>query len=306
MPHIGRGRSRGRSRGKPGVDRTFHGIVLFATSMNDGASSTVIALVIDQILAIASMSDGASSSCVATIVDAPTIVNTPGSFDVVVPSYSTMDIELWGGGASGGENTATSTIVGNYNSYSAAAAGNNGADTTIPGLTLNAKGGHGPVAAAINNQQAGGTAQTPTGGTTNTAGNAGESNLNGGGGDRGGAGGSAPNGGAGGARITGSGNSDQGRNGNDGVAPGGGGSGDLCSVFSLGDGWHHNGAAGGASGSYLKKTYVAGALGSPAPGDHITGTIGAGGAAPNADPGATRSFLAGKGADGRAKFTFTP
>lgn len=238
------------------------------------------------------------------VVPGDDVHSTPGDGDYVVPEYNTLTMTLFGGGASGGENTTAFGTIGNYNGYDATAAGNNGANTTIASLSLNAKGGLAPTAAATNNQQAGGLGQTPTGGDTNTAGNPGESNANGGGGDRGGAGGSAPSpGGAGGARITGAGNSDQSRNGNDGVAPGGGGSGDLCSVFSLSDGWHHNGAAGGASGSKLVKTYTRGDPGAPVPGDHLAYHVGAGGAAPNADPGATRSFLAGKGADGRVTFT---
>ena len=208
--------------------------------------------------------------------------NSAGSDAFVVPAYGTLTVERWGGGGAG---------IGN-DIVAGALAMIQGADG---GTTSDSLGGSVTGGAAGNiSTGLGGTGGTASGGnTTNTNGNAG--------GDNGsvtqgtlGHGAGAPNGGGDVAAPP-----DQLGNvaGNQGSAPGGGGSG--CMSHSTGGvpAWY----AGGGSGAYSKSVYHAGDPGAPVAGSSISFTVGAGGPAATSAVG----MQGGDGSNGRMRVTWT-
>lgn len=196
-----------------------------------------------------------------------------GTVNFVVPEYNTLDMALWGGGASGNSATLGTGVY----------LGQSGSDTTISALSLAAGGGKAPVSTAT--AAAGGVGGTASGGTTNEPGSAG------GGGNTA----AAPNTGAGGAAG--------------GAASGGGASvarGSEATVAGrpgadFGGGgasatWQStNWSGGGGGGGFVRKLFTAGAVGAPVPGTTLSIVVGAGG--PVSAAGATKG---GKGADGAA------
>lgn len=208
-----------------------------------------------------------SSTSVAVVPGSQTITAT-GAGSFTIPPHNWIDIELWGGGGSGGEDNAGSN-------------GNAGGSTTCNGLS--AGGGNGGIKATLSS--AGGSGGAATGGDTNTNGNVGGTSLT----SppmvyMGGTGGDCPNGGTGGAGAFGTPG-----NGTNGNAPGGGGGGCVDSTgYSSG---------GGGSGAYCKKRYLSGTL---SPGSSLGYTVGVGGAPPN-DGGAQKG---GSGGNGQIKFTW--
>jgi hypothetical protein len=201
-----------------------------------------------------------------------------GADNFVTPNYtSTLIIELWGGAACGGVSTNAS----------------DGNDTTCTTYSLTAGKGHKASTAAANSATGAGTGGTPTGGNT--------ANTNGGNGDPpspassaegfSGKGGDSPNGGFGGDAVTNSGVALL--QGNDGRAPGGGGSGRNV-LTSIAGGTYFK-YPGGGSGAYVKHVLIRGVAGSPNPGDLIAYSVGAGALSPIGD---------GDGANGRVKFTW--
>jgi hypothetical protein len=218
------------------------------------------------------------------------IIDTPGSFTIFVPTYSGQWImELWGPGATGGDNTGGA---------------DGAAATTIAAYSLSAGPGKHSTASGPNGGAAGATGGVATGGNTaNVNGNPGQSpspnstaiGLSG-------PGGSAPFGGAGGDAATPAADGPVpgipagARNGLPGKAPGGGGSG-L-------NGWSNitGGIAlkypGGGSGAYVKHVLTFGS-GGPTPGSTISFVVGAGGVPPGV------GSQNGAGANGRVKFSWT-
>lgn len=190
-----------------------------------------------------------------------TTVTTPtASANFVVQPYNTLVVEHWGAGGSG-----AATGAGN--------AGGASASSTL-GLTAGG-GGAGPASGTS-------VAGTASGGDTNTSGSVGSAS---GAALTAGFGGAGANGGAQRAGPTAA-----NTGGNAGNAPGGGGSG----VTGL-----STSAGGGAGGAYCKKTYLAGAPGSPVVGSTIVYSVGTGGAA------VTGTTTSGAGANGQTKFTWT-
>ena len=192
--------------------------------------------------------------------------DAPGALSFVVPNFKTsLDIEFWGAGASGGPINPAGNNFGDA-----------GGDTYCTALGLKAGGGQ-----RIPNGSNGGEGGVATGGDTNTTGGRGGARIAN---NIGGNGGPGANGGAGGQG--GQGNKQPGR---DGQAPGGGGGGAGSNVNGTA------GAQGGAGGAHLKKTYAKGQL---KPGDIVSFVVGAG----SFTPGLT--IVPGRGANGRAKFTW--
>jgi hypothetical protein len=164
----------------------------------------------------------------------------------VVPAYTTLTVQMWGGGGGGaGDVGGTQGAVGGTSTFSTLSAG--GGLSGFPGVSTTGFGGTGGAA---------------SGGTTNTGGNTGANSVA----DSGGAGGAAPgNGGGGGATIN------VAAHGNVGQTPGGGGGGGYNDANTFGGG-------GGGSGAYASRTYSPGEL----PVDsQVLVTIGAGGAGGN-------------------------
>lgn len=196
----------------------------------------------------------------------------------VVPPYNTLQIEIYGGGAS-----AVSVNPGVTFSN-----GNAGGTSSIASPSLSVLGGTPSVGAAYNAGGAG--AVAPTGFDVNTAGNPG---LNGTTSPTGfGGNGPAPLNAAGGNPGTTAG---AGCPGVAGLAPGAGGGGP----------WNNGGATqnggGAGSGAYGKKTYTFGVTaGFPAVGATLALTIGPGGALSVTGP-----CFGGRGADGRMIFTWS-
>jgi uncharacterized protein (TIGR02217 family) len=253
--------------------------------------------------------------------------DTPGSRFWVVEEYETLIIEGWGSGAgAAGTNQP----------------GHDGATTTITTLSMVANGGKsaallnaatGPSGAGQLStfNTVGGLGGSATGGDDNDTGNSGKPGVYQGptaatsvdSGD----GGAAPHGGDGGVGAhavkpanpySGSpcsstppqpypvpGTSDD-EDGQDGVAPGGGGSGAAQAAWVLtlalqtGYCWTLTimGRPGAGSGGHVKKTFIRGNPGSPVPGDHISYTVAAKGA------GGLDVGSGGDGADGRFKATW--
>ena len=223
---------------------------------------------------------GASGQVKITCSTAPVLqcdgtTQTPSSGTYAIPTYSSMTVEMWGGGASGGG--ANTNIVG--------VPGNSGTQSSFSSVI--AYGGTAPGSGLTGG----------AGGTTNSAGDV---NTNGNAGGAGwsdlwpcptsGAGGSAPNisppnGGAG----VGS-----GQVGNPGSVPGGAGSGGstINVVIQQNYTYYCRAAPGGGGGGYSKKTYSAGDL---TPGSAVNITVGSGGAAPSA------ARTGGAGAPGQVK-----
>jgi hypothetical protein len=194
-----------------------------------------------------------------------TRILTSGSGTFTVPSYTTLTVELWGGGGGGGASSSGST----------GGSGGTGGSTTFsaPTGTLTANGGAGGTGAhdAVANGS-GGAGGTASGGDSNVTGNAGGSIS--------GPGGNAPSGGDGNVRV---GSSWTGQSGN---LPGGGATGGYTTAA---------GAGSGGSGGYCKKTYTAGQL---TVGSTISYSVGAGG---TAGSGTTRN--GGVGAIGGIRVT---
>jgi hypothetical protein len=205
-----------------------------------------------------------------------------GSDNFITPDYTnTLVIELWGAAACGGVSGDAS----------------DGGDTTCATYSLIAGGGN-KSAQAAQNAGPGGTGGTATGGNTlNATGGNGDppdptGTLNAG---NSGKGGDAPYGGVGGSAVS---NGAGGHiNGNPGVAPGGGGSGrnnnvsDSGLIFTAA----YFKYPGGGSGAYVRHVFTRGVAGSPAPGDPIAYSVGAGAVSPVGD---------GNGANGRARFSW--
>jgi uncharacterized protein (TIGR02217 family) len=227
-----------------------------------------------------------------------------GADSYLVPEYNTLVIELWGAGAGGFGALTLGTAA-------PATAGTAGGTTQIASLSLVAGGGQpssGPY--GLN----GGLGGTPTGGDVNTPGEAGASGTlfvyNGSaGGPAGlnigtgpsGRGGASPNGGLGGGPVSVAATTGAVLDGNDGVYPGGGGSGAAMGTpIQQGGTVFGVGVSGGGGGSYVKKTYVKGVTaGYPVPGATLTLAIGCKGIGGN-------SFAdGGDGANGRIRFTVT-
>ena len=209
-----------------------------------------------------------------------------GSGNFTVPAYNTLTIELWGqgGGGAGGSTNASQD-------------GQVGAASTVSTYSLTANGGSGGVHFFGG---AGGSGGSASGGNdTNTSGSAGgnagftsnstsANNL--------GPGGASPNGGASRPCPT---NTALGQfPGNDGNAPGGGGSGYRSNT----SGPNYNVAAGGGGGGYVKHVFTFGAGAAPAVGASIAYSVGTsggvGGQTFSGDKG-------GNGANGRVKFTWS-
>lgn len=180
----------------------------------------------------------------------PGVAVTPGSstFDTgagnfTVPTYNTLTVEIWGGGASGTGDVST--------------LGNAGGTTSCSTLSMTAGGGNPGASSA-----AGGTGGAASGGTTtNTAGNTGG---NSGSVASSGSGAGAPNGGATATTPTGGTKT----SGTTGTVPGGGGSGANIGGTIV---------SGGGSGSYSRSDYSAGAI---AVGALLAYSVGAAGTAP--------------------------
>lgn len=169
-----------------------------------------------------------------------------GTFYFIVPNYETeLVVDLIGASAGSHGITNASTYV----------AGTAGGDTTFDVMTA----GGSPVPA---DRSTGGVGGTATGGDTNTSGNAGAAPT---GTTASGVGGDAPGGGVGGAAVTANGNGVQG------TAPGGGASGSFRTISGT-----NYPTSGSGSGARCQKTYGPGDL---TPGDVLTVTIGAAGAA---------------------------
>lgn len=227
-------------------------------------------------------SPGANGIAVVTWTDPPPLqcdgnAHTYPTGTYTVPTYNTVIVEAWGGGASGAGG----------NGYLTTIAGNPGTQSSFVGVT--AGGGIGPAAGTGSGGLTGGGGGTASGGDTNTSGGSGANGWA----DfcpvTSGAGGSSPNGGSGGAGISTNVPS------NPGGAPGGGGGGGLGAQYQSQQGlWYCRGTPGGGAGAYSKKTYTPGAL---TPGSSVNVTVGSGGAAPSAaGPG-------GAGAAGQVKVT---
>ena len=223
-----------------------------------------------------------------------------GSGDFTVVPYTTLTIEGWGGGASGGLSPVAVS----------------GTDTTVSTYSLLAHGGAAPTATVANSSTGFGIGGTASGGNT--------ANLTGGNGGApspasileglSGKGGDAPNGGPGGGNG-GEGSSspvygpnlapgaggvptiiDPGvfYNGHDGYWPGGGGSGQNLLMPISGGQYIKN--PGGGAGGYFKHVFTFGVSGSPAVGALISFAVGLGGI-----PTAKGD---GQGAPGRVKFSW--
>lgn len=157
---------------------------------------------------------------IKTAAAAEMIYDTPGTYNFVVPDYSTLSVEVWGGGGGGGEDNGTTGAAGVASTFS----------------TVTANGGAGGAG-----NTTGGTGGNASGGSTNLSGADGTDAMRGYSGD----GGDGANGGAGGVRVTSRGS------GNDGLAPAGGGSGSFDRGFSFR-------AGGGGGGAYATQSYTSG------------------------------------------------
>lgn len=228
------------------------------------------------------------TAAVAPLVSASSTTFNSGSGNFTVPSYNTLTVETWGGGAGGDYGVVNTSLT----------RGGAGTASTVSTLGMTANGGGattgGNGAGGIGNAVTAATAATATGGNnTNTSGTTG-------GNDTGnqastaqtsGVGGTAPgSGGAGGASVTTS-AINQHLAGNPGTAPGGGGSGGADSTgVGQGRGYH-----GGASGAYSKSIYTRNVTsGFPVIGASLAYAVGSAGAASNGNAGAA----------GRVKFTW--
>ncbi len=193
----------------------------------------------------------------------PETFSTPGTYTRTVPSFSTMTVEVWGGGGAGG---GFSGVNGTTGGAGSASSFNN---------ELVANGGGGGV--QYNIPGAGGT--TNNAGDVNTSGNSGQNGSTQNGVTSvfvpGGDGGSAPNGGAGG---TGARSSNGNYTGSPGSIPGAGGGGGSATVrrnpfppFYL-----NAGSSGGGSGGYTSKTYTQSTIASGAQVSIVVGPGGTG------------------------------
>ena len=202
-----------------------------------------------------------------------TTIDTPGSGSYTVPPYTTLTVEVWGGGGS---------ALG-FNTGPAQAAGIAGGSSTVssPGTTTQtATGGSGPIT--------GGAAGAPGAAGSGSGGNAGADAT----GIAGTIGGTTAGKGVGGSAANGGGNAQPfataQAGGTNGTVPGGGGSG-----MHLAAGYYSAGSGGG----YSKSVYTFGAAGSPAVGQVFSYNVGAGGALPG------NLYNGGAGANGRVRFT---
>lgn len=191
---------------------------------------------------------------------------TAGTFNFVVPCYSTLTVEVWGAGGSGGGYCG------------AGVSGSAGGASSWDGAVI-ANGGGGGVA-----NSSGGAGGAGTGGTTNLTGQNGENFMAGF--TPSGKGGDGANGGPGGPRTT---TGATYRNGNPGSPPGGGGGGGI--VCGRGCNWF----PGGGGGGYSSRTYSAGAY---SVGSNVAISVGEGGASNGCN-----SF-GGAGAVGRVTITW--
>lgn len=192
--------------------------------------------------------------------------STPGTYTFVAPPHNSLTVELWGAGGAG---------VGYCNTQIDT---NPGGSTTWDGSTLIAGGG----GAGITNWRggAGGSGGSGSGGSINVTGQIGgafSAPYT-----PGGKGGNGANGGAGGVAVS---PGQSFRNGNPGIAPGGGGSGGI--TCGRGCNWF----AGGGGGGYTSRMFAEGEY---EPGNPVSIVIGAGGV-----PTGCNSF-GGSGAAGRA------
>ena len=147
---------------------------------------------------------------------------TPGNYNFTVPLYSSLIIQVWGGGGGGG-------------AAGGSAGGQAGGASGILGLQANGGGG------GANPSQPGGGGGGATGGDVNLPGNAGSAGSQVGGN---GSGGSSPNGGGGGGLGT------------NGGFPGGGGGGQVSAFFGFGSG---GGGAGYVQKTYASGDLTVGA-----------------------------------------------
>lgn len=221
-----------------------------------------------------------------------------GSGNFVVEPYNTLEVELYGGGSSGCSCQTT-------NPFRLASIA--GGASTCTGLSLSAGGGAALVNGISTTTQNGAAGGTASGGDTNTSGNASSQIVQSAGGVVSGSVAAAPNapgpaGGAGGTGITVGAGASQQQNGHSGTQPGGAGTSDVMSSFSIGGGWVHRWGANGASGAYCKKTYTHGVTsGYPAWAANVAYAVGAGGG----DPGTGIATAPGLGAAGRVIFTWS-
>jgi hypothetical protein len=220
--------------------------------------------------------------------------DSAGTFNFVVPYFNTLNVKLWGAGASGG------AIRSDYNFAG------NGGDSSFAGI-MTARGGKG--GRGLNgNDSTFGSAVEGTGGDGGTA-TSGSTNItggNGGTGDavpsnvQGGNGGNSPNGGSGGSGDSGSGNS--------GNAPGGGGAGGYREVVrSVQTGGSPENpqfqnitfryaAGGGGAGAYSERNFTPAEIN---PGSTVTVIVGSGATAQ------TGTVAGGAGAAGRCRISWT-
>lgn len=207
-------------------------------------------------------------------------LSSPGATTFTVPDFSTLTVELWGGGGGG-------TAYAQIESPTA------GGDSSFAGTVIAGGGGAGDAAvAAPGGRASGGTVNLPGGeGSTACAAFldtcAGRVTR---------IGGDSPNGGEGGEDITeldgcsafmfGS----RAGDGEAGQDPGGGGAGDWTCQYNWlqFEGWGMGGAGGGG-GAYASITYAAGEL---APGTAVPVVVGEGG---RGSRGATSSLAGGSG-----------
>lgn len=198
------------------------------------------------------------------------------SGDFIMPNYSsTLTIEGWGSGASGG----TTGMA------------NAGGDTTVSTYSLTAHGGAKSTATTPNGTP------TPAAGGTATGGN--QANVTGGAGGVpvngvSGKGGDAPFGGSGGDAVSAP-VPWTSFSGHDGAAPGAGGSGFCVLLNHIAGADQATAFPGGAAGGYFKHVLTKDVDG-PDPGDHIAYACGLGGAPTNGN---------GAGAPGRVRFSWT-